>query len=177
MGHSSFNNWIINSCGMQSALYIICEVPVWWYVYHRIKSDIYRSTEHTSNWFDGGITAFIMWVFFWWATLNLKHWRNVEAMQPWDAKCLSLTIWIMHVASLYHVDDVIDSVPRSILVTDGYCISSQKLYSEITDVLPHLYNRSVVKSKWKNGEMNNIVFVWLWWDLWMREAFEADEKF
>lgn len=42
-----------------------------------------------SHWLDGGAAALILRVVFWWATLNLKNWRNIEATPNRDAKCLS----------------------------------------------------------------------------------------
>ncbi len=146
-----------------------CKLPVWWCMYHRIKSDTYRSTECFSNWRGGGITALIMWVFFWRATLNLKHWRNVEAMQPWDAKRLSLTICITQLARLHHLGVVTYSVDGPVSVTDGCCVNSQNLYiwnKRCTSLLGAYKHPLVKSSSQEKSGMNETVEVWLWRHPW-----------
>lgn len=58
----------------------------------------------------------IMRAFFWWTTLNLKHWRKSEAMLCWDAKWLSLAIWIMRLVLIHFVNVTHDWVYGSVCI-------------------------------------------------------------
>lgn len=115
-------------------------------MFNKIKSDTYRSRECIWKRLDGVSLLWSCGHFFWWATLNLKHWCNIEATHPWDAKCLSLTIWFRLLVS------------RKCRHWIGGCINfSQqwllhkfpKLFtSETTDVLPQ--TKTLVKKNKKN---------------------------
>lgn len=166
MGHLAFNTWVINLCGMQYALTRVTgAVPVGLYMYPRIKCDTYRSTVCISNWLEGGggITALIMWVFFWWATLNLKHWRNSEATQPLDAKCLSLIICIRLLALLHHVDVVTDPGNMSISDTDICCLNWKKTFA--------IDNK--VTSSFEQYK-SSLCVTWRW-NEWCPESFYSDD--